>query len=103
MFLLRKITHIRERNFATHNIIPHTQSSGLMKNPLTTNLLRLCTYLVKGFCACFLGLVIFTLSSWVLGLAEEGLAIFLLIFPFLLRSSIMIGCAFALTSFLEGI
>jgi hypothetical protein len=31
------------------------------------------------------------------------MAIFTLIFPFLLRSSIMIGCALALTSFLEGI
>jgi hypothetical protein len=84
--------------------IPHTQqSSGPMKNPLTTKLLRLCACLVKSLGACFLSLVIFTLSSWVLGLAAEGMAIFTLIFPFLLRSSIMVGCAIALTSFLEGI
>ncbi|NJM49351.1 MAG: hypothetical protein HC860_26855 [Alkalinema sp. RU_4_3] len=74
-----------------------------MKKPIAAALFRVCTYLVKSLCACFLSLVIFTLSSWVLGLAAEGMAIFSLIFPLLLRSTIMLGCAFALTSFFESI
>jgi hypothetical protein len=74
-----------------------------MKSTLATQLFRLSTYLVKGFCASLLSLLVLTILAWVFGFGEVGITIFSAIFPWLLKAGIMIGCTLMLTSLSEGI
>jgi hypothetical protein len=74
-----------------------------MKRRLVEQLLRLCAYLVKGFCAVVLSVLVFTLLSWAFGATSLGISILSALFPLLLRAAIVIGCTLAITSLSAGI
>jgi hypothetical protein len=74
-----------------------------MKNNVVARLFRLCAYLVKAFWTVFFSLLVFTLLSWVFGVADIGMAIFSAVLPWLWRAGLVIGCTLAITSISEGI
>jgi hypothetical protein len=74
-----------------------------MNRKLVTELLRLCACLIKAFCVVFFGLLIFTLLSWVFGIATIGIAIFTTVFPWLLKIVVMIGCLLVVTALSAGL
>jgi TRAP-type C4-dicarboxylate transport system permease small subunit len=74
-----------------------------MNRKLVAELLRLCACFVKAFCAVFFGLLIFTTLSWVFGIPELGYNIFSVVFPWLLKIVLVIGCLLVVISLSAGL
>ncbi len=66
-------------------------------------LIRLCSYLIKAFCAVFTFILLLFLLLGIFGSSESALLLLTTSFPWLVRSLICIGCTIAVTSMSESL
>jgi hypothetical protein len=74
-----------------------------MQKPRFPKLIRLCSYLIKAFCAVFTFILLLFLLLGVFGSSETALLLLTTSIPWLLRCLICIGCTIAVTSMSESL
>jgi ABC-type polysaccharide/polyol phosphate export permease len=74
-----------------------------MQKPRLPKLIRLCSYLIKAFCATFALILLLFILLGVFGSLDSALFLLTSSIPWLLRCLICIGCTIAVTSMSESL
>jgi hypothetical protein len=74
-----------------------------MQKPKFLKLTQICFYLIRGFCSVFVAVLLMCVLLGVFGAHDNAMFLLTTTWPWLLRSTICIGCALAVTSLSEAL
>ena len=74
-----------------------------MQKSKSPSLTQICFYLIRAFCSVFVAILLMCLLLGVFGASDIAMTLLTTAFPWLLRSTICIGCALAVASVSESL